>query len=57
VPLLIAIRAHNTAVVEALLKHDADPNETDVTGRSALEIAQERHYTDIVDLLAASGAQ
>ncbi|MCF8469627.1 MAG: ankyrin repeat domain-containing protein [Parvibaculum sp.] len=51
VPLLIATRARSTAVVEILLRYGVDIGETDVTGRSALDLAEENHYSDISVLL------
>ncbi|MBX3494927.1 MAG: ankyrin repeat domain-containing protein [Parvibaculum sp.] len=55
-PLLIATRARNAAFVEALLRHNADIEETDVTGRTALDLAEENHYREIVSILRAAGA-
>ena len=55
-PLLIATRARNAAFVEALLRHNADLEETDVTGRTALDLAEENHYREIVSILRAAGA-
>lgn len=55
-PLLIATRARNAAFVEALVRHEADLNETDVTGRTALNLAEEGHYREIVTILRAAGA-
>jgi len=55
-PLLIATRARNAAFVEALLRHDVDLGETDVTGRTALNLAEENHYREIVSILRAAGA-
>lgn len=51
VPLLIATRANNLSVVEVLIGHGADLYETDVTGRSALDLAEENHMREIADLL------
>ncbi|WP_339832887.1 ankyrin repeat domain-containing protein [uncultured Parvibaculum sp.] len=55
-PLLIATRARNTAFVEALIRHNADLGETDLTGRTALMLAEENHYREIAALLRAAGA-
>ena len=55
-PLLIATRARNAAFVEALLRHNADIEETDVTGRTALDLAEENHYREIISILRAAGA-
>lgn len=57
VPLLIATRANNPAVVEALIQHGVDLTETDVTGRSALDLAEENHLREIAELLRAAEAQ
>ncbi len=51
VPLLIATRANNAAVVEVLIQHDVDLFETDVTGRSALDLAEESHMRGLAELL------
>jgi ankyrin repeat protein len=50
-PLLIAVRAHRPAVVQALLDHKVDIDDTDVTGRTALDLAEEHNYDDIAALL------
>jgi ankyrin repeat protein len=50
-PLLIATRAHHTDVVVALIQHGAYLEESDVTGRTALDLARENHFSDIVALL------
>ncbi len=55
VPLLIATRARQAGIAEVLLRHGVDTSETDVTGRSALDLAEENHYREIVNLLRASG--
>jgi ankyrin repeat protein len=50
-PLLIAVRAHRTAVVQLLIENKADIEETDVTGRSALDLSEEHNFDDITSLL------
>ena len=55
VPLLIATRARQTGMVEVLIRYGVDTSETDVTGRSALDLAEENHYRDIAALLRAAG--
>ena len=57
VPLLIATRARSSAIVEMLLRYGVDTGETDVTGRSALDLAEENHYRDIAVLLRTVAAQ
>lgn len=55
VPLLIATRARQAGIVEVLIRHGVDTSETDVTGRSALDLAEENHYREIAALLRAAG--
>lgn len=55
VPLLVATRANSPAVVEVLLQHGADLDETDFTGRSALDLAEENHLREIAELLRNAG--
>ena len=55
-PILIATRAHNTQIVRLLIEYKADLEATDLTGRNAFDMAQERNYNDIVSLLQAAGA-
>lgn len=55
VPLLIATRARQAGIVEVLIRHGVDTSETDVTGRSALDLAEEHHYREIAALLRAAG--
>jgi len=55
-PILIATRARNTQIVQLLIQHKADVEATDLTGRTALDIAQERHYNDLISVLRAAGA-
>jgi len=50
-PLFIAVRAHRTTVVQLLVQHKVDIGDTDITGRSALDLAEERHYDDIASIL------
>ncbi|GMV64107.1 MAG: hypothetical protein AMXMBFR74_32740 [Parvibaculum sp.] len=57
VPLLIATRANNAGVVEVLLQYDVDLSETDFTGRSALDLAEENHLREIAGLLRNAGMQ
>ncbi len=57
VPLLIATRANNPAVVEKLIQHGVDLYETDFTGRSALDLAEEGHLREIADLLRDAETQ
>lgn len=54
-PLLIATRARNAAFVEALIRHNAYLGETDLTGRTALNLAEENHYREIAALLREAG--
>lgn len=56
VPLLIATRARHAAVVELLIRYDVDVYATDVTGRSALDLAEESHFSEIANLLRNAGA-
>ncbi|PKQ02242.1 MAG: hypothetical protein CVT73_19300 [Alphaproteobacteria bacterium HGW-Alphaproteobacteria-12] len=57
VPLLIATRANNLRVVEVLLQYNVDLGETDFTGRTALDLAEENHLRDIAGLLRNAGMQ
>ena len=54
-PLFIATRARQTAIVETLIRHGVDIHFTDMTGRSALDLAEENHFRDIAALLRAAG--
>ncbi|ABS61638.1 Ankyrin [Parvibaculum lavamentivorans DS-1] len=56
VPLLIATRARHSAIVEVLIRHDVDIYDTDVTGRTALDLAEENHFGEIAALLRGAGA-
>jgi ankyrin repeat protein len=53
-PLLIAVRAHRVGVVQVLLAHNVDVEDTDVTGRTALDVAEEHNFNDIASLLRAA---
>lgn len=55
-PLFIAVRARQSAIVEVLLRHGVDIQETDMTGRSALDLAEDNHYREIAAMLRAAGA-
>lgn len=55
-PLILAVRAGRASVVNVLIKHGADIEATDLTGRSALSLAQERRYNDIAAALQEAGA-
>lgn len=50
-PLFIAVRAHRTSLVQLLLTHKADFEDTDVTGRTALDLAEEHNFDDVAALL------
>jgi ankyrin repeat protein len=54
-PLFIAVRARRTAVVQMLLGYNVDLEDTDITGRTALELAEERHYDEIARILQNAG--
>lgn len=55
-PLFIAVRARRAAVVEVLIRHGVDTHETDMTGRTALDLADESHFREISAILRAAGA-
>ena len=55
-PLFIAVRSRRYNIVQQLISHNADLSDTDITGRTALDEAEERHYDDIVQLLRDAGA-
>jgi ankyrin repeat protein len=55
-PLLIATRARHAALVETLIRHGVDVHETDMTGRSALDLAEENHFREIATMLRAAGS-
>lgn len=56
IPLLIATRARHAAMVETLIRHGVDIYATDVTGRSALDLAEENHFNEIAAMLRDAGA-
>lgn len=53
-PLLTATRARHAAMVEVLIRHGVDVSETDMTGRSALDLAEENHFREIAAMLRAA---
>lgn len=55
-PILIATRARNTQIVKLLIQYKADIEATDLTGRTALDMAEERNFNDLVSILQAAGA-
>lgn len=55
-PLLVAVRAGHAAVVDTLIRHGADIEASDLTGRTALSLAEERRFRDISSALQAAGA-
>lgn len=51
-PLMLAVSRNNASLVQVLLSAPADPQKaSDTDGRSALDLAEERGFTDIVALL------
>lgn len=56
-PLMIAVRARRTNIVLVLIARQADLEDTDITGRTPLDFAEEHHFDDIAAILrkAASG--
>ncbi|MFN3627414.1 ankyrin repeat domain-containing protein [Parvibaculum sp.] len=54
-PIFIATRARQLSIVDALIRHGVDIHVTDMTGRSALELAEEAHFNEIAALLRAAG--
>jgi len=55
-PLHVACESGDVGCAEVLLAHNANPNVTDVEGRSALHLAVQRGYDDLVPILLAHGA-
>ncbi|MES1991807.1 MAG: ankyrin repeat domain-containing protein [Pseudomonadota bacterium] len=55
-PLFIAVRSRRTAIVKLLIDHKVDLTDTDITGRTALDEAEERNFNDIAQLLRDAGA-
>ena len=55
-PLLEAIGAKQQEIVKLLLDHGANPHMTDKYGKTPLELAREKGYHQIADLLLAAGA-
>jgi ankyrin repeat protein len=53
-PLIIAARAGSTVIVSLLLSAGADRYETDRTGRTALDWAQEKRFGQLISLLNKS---
>jgi len=54
--LILAVKGNAVDIVEALLESWADPNATDEEGETALSLAEELGYDDIVELLEDAGA-
>jgi uncharacterized protein len=50
-PLMLAAGYGETAVVEALLKADADVRATNEGGFTALMMVKQKHYVDVINLL------
>ncbi|RLB42843.1 MAG: hypothetical protein DRH12_04585 [Deltaproteobacteria bacterium] len=50
-PLMFAIMANNTEMVEYLLKHGADPYIRDSTGNSAIDYAKKENNMELIELL------
>ncbi|MBT4695285.1 MAG: ankyrin repeat domain-containing protein, partial [Alphaproteobacteria bacterium] len=55
-PLIIASRFGNYEAVSALLEGGAYPDDTDLTGRTALQWAKIKHFKRIENLLEEYGA-
>lgn len=55
-PLFIAVRGRRVAIVQQLLAHNVDLADTDITGRTALDEAEERHFDEIAQMLRDAGA-
>lgn len=54
--LMEAARCGHSEVVKLLLDHQAPLSDTDAEGKTALMLARENHYGDIVRLLQKAGA-
>lgn len=54
-PLLIAARSGNSAIAKLLLEHGADAFESDLTGRTARDIALEKRDQSMIELLQMYG--
>jgi ankyrin repeat protein len=50
-PLFYAVRSNQIEVVKVLLKHGADPTVRDKYGFTIVDIATQKEYTELVDLL------
>ncbi|MFA5081335.1 MAG: ankyrin repeat domain-containing protein [Hydrogenophilaceae bacterium] len=50
-PLMLAAGGGEGAVCEVLLAAGADPNAVNEAGRTALQMAKERHWVDVINLL------
>ncbi len=55
-PLMAAVRAHNLENVRTLLELGADPRARDSYGTTALDIAREEEFDDMIELLEEGGA-
>ncbi len=56
-PLLKAANLGHAAVVRLLIEHDADLTATEMTGRTAMEVAERNGHRDIVAILRDAGAE
>jgi len=56
-PLHVACTTYRTSVVELLLAHGADVKAKTKNGCTALTLAQEREFDEIVELLRGHGAE
>ncbi len=50
-PLMFAVMANNSKMVKYLLEHGADPNIKTKKGETALSLAQQEGFTEIIELL------
>ena len=55
-PLFIAVRSRRAGIVRLLIAHNVDLTDTDITGRTVLDEAEERNFNDIAQLLRNAGA-